>query len=123
MADLSGGPRVPEKRGSCHLVPVCTAGAGSLATRVFPGWPQGGEGEPVPGVQTIWAFPGPGRALEWESGWGLGAGPPWASCRLAIVGKPLSPSAPEQTPKRAWWDLSCLKPGLSHLSFVFMPQV
>lgn len=92
--------RVPERRGSRRLAHLRAAGAGSPATRLFPGWPQGGGGEP--GL----AFGPSGPFLCGEEHWagsrGLGARPPWASGLLAtVVGKPFSPSVPQLTPKRA----------------------
>lgn len=42
---------------------VCTDRPGSLATRVFPGWPQGGDGEP--GL----TFRPSGQFLPWGEHW------------------------------------------------------
>lgn len=42
---------------------------GSLATRVFPGWPQGGEGEPGLTIRPS------GRFQRWHEHWTASQGP------------------------------------------------
>lgn len=83
--------RVPERRGSRSLIHLCTDSPGRLATRVFPGQPQGGKGKPGLVFRPFVQFLHRKGALDCESG-ALDASPSWASNIVAILGKSLSPS-------------------------------
>lgn len=53
----------------CCLAHLCTGSAGSLVTRVFPDWPQGGEGEPGLMIRPS------GRFQRWHEHWTRSQGP------------------------------------------------
>jgi hypothetical protein len=60
IPEVSSNAQGFRRRGRLCLVHLYTAGPGSLASGLFPGWPQGGAGEP--GL----ASPPPGRLPRWE---------------------------------------------------------